>query len=1110
VSEQTPGDPRWYQDAVIYEVHVRAFADSDGDGVGDFPGLTGRLDYLEDLGVTAVWLLPFYPSPLKDDGYDIADYTAVHPNYGTMRDFKAFLREAHRRGIKVITELVINHTSDQHPWFQRARRSPPGSKWRDFYVWSDTPRKYEGTRVIFQDFESSNWTWDPVAQAYYWHRFYSHQPDLNFDSPHVRQAIFKVLDFWLGLGVDGLRLDAVPYLYQREGTNCENLPETYEFLRQLRSRMDGKFSGRMFLAEANQWPEDAVRYFGDGDQCHMAFHFPLMPRMFMALRMEDRFPVIDILEQTPPIPEGCQWAMFLRNHDELTLEMVTDEERDYMYRVYADDPRMRINLGIRRRLAPLLGNHRRRMELMNALLMSLPGTPVLYYGDEIGMGDNIFLGDRNGVRTPMQWSPDRNAGFSQANPQQLYFPVIIDPEYHYETINVETQQRNPTSMLWWMKKLIGLRKQLKPLSRGETSFLWPENPKVLALVRSHGDEHVLVVANLSRFVQPAELELERFQGWVPVEAFGGTEMPEVGEAPYLLTLGPHSFYWFVLRPPQTDQAGTAAGPAEPGQLSLPEGWRAVTGGKAQTALAPVLREYLVSRRWFGGKARKLRAVRISEVLPLTRAAASPCLVMAEVAYTEGTAETYCLPLAFAQGAEAERIRGEHPGEVLAWLAAADSRRSGLVYEAVVEPGFWRALLEALGGARKKGVKGELHGVRTRAYSQVLQRAAAAAEPSVLKVEQSNTSAAYGEELLIKLLRKVEEGPSPDYEIGRALTARGFRHVPELVGALEHRAGKKPPRTLAVAHRYAANQGEAWRLTLDHLSHYFEEVLALAPGRQPPRPGHRSLLELARAEPPAEVSDLAGAYLGQARLLGRRTAQMHLALVMDSDDAAFAPEPLGKLYQRALYQSMRSLTSRVMQTLERKKGGLSGRALGMAEMVLASRQEVLGRLQMLTARPLGGLRTRIHGDYHLGQVLFTGKDFVIIDFEGEPARSVGERRNKRSPLTDVAGMLRSLHYAVSTALIRLKERGLGDSEQEERLRAWARAWLAAASGSFLDDYLQAAGPGGFLPADPEELGLLLDCFLLEKAVYELGYELNNRPDWVRIPLEGLLQILEGRG
>ncbi len=446
----------WYRDAVLYELHVRSFADSNDDGVGDFRGLTSKLGYLQELGVTALWLLPFYPSPLRDDGYDISDYRRVHPAYGSMRDFRAFLTEAHRRGLRVVTELVLNHTSDEHPWFQRARRSRPGSAARNFYVWSDTADRYRDARIIFKDFETSNWAFDPVAGEYYWHRFYSHQPSLNYDNPAVRQAIFEVVDFWLGMGVDGLRLDAVPYLFAREGTSCENLPETFDFLRQLRAHVDERFDDRMLLAEANQWPEDAVAYMGEGDMCHMAFHFPLMPRMFMAARQEDRFPVVDILSETPATPADCQWALFLRNHDELTLEMVTDEERDYMYRVYAQDPQARVNVGIRRRLAPLLGNDRKLIEMMNGLLFSLPGTPIVYYGDEIGMGDNIYLGDRNAVRTPMQWDSDRNAGFSRANPQRLYLPVVIDPEYHAQAVNVAAQQENPNSLLWWMRRLVAL------------------------------------------------------------------------------------------------------------------------------------------------------------------------------------------------------------------------------------------------------------------------------------------------------------------------------------------------------------------------------------------------------------------------------------------------------------------------------------------------------------------------------------------------------------------------------------------------------------------------------------------------------------------------------
>src|SRR6184192_3031595 len=549
IGSEAVGDPLWYKDAIIYELHVKTFCDSDGDGIGDFRGLIEKLDYLQELGISAIWLLPFYPSPLKDDGYDIASYFDVNPHYGTLDDFRAFLDAAHGRGLRVITELVINHTSDQNPWFQKSRRGAPGSSEREMYVWSDTPEKYKDARIIFKDFETSNWAWDPVAKAYYWHRFYSHQPDLNFDNPAVLEALEKVCDFWLALGVDGLRLDAIPYLYEREDTSCENLPETHDYLRKLRTHVDGKFPNRMLLAEANQWPEDAVAYFGKGDESHMNFHFPLMPRMIMALQMEDRLPIIDILEQTPSVPDGCQWAMFLRNHDELTLEMVTDEERDYMYRVYATDPHARINLGIRRRLAPLLANSRRKIELLNTLLFSMPGTPIIYYGDEIGMGDNFYLGDRNGCRTPMQWSLDRNAGFSRANPQQLYLPVTIDPEYHYEAVNVEAQERYPFSLLNWMKRVIAMRKNFKAFSRGSLEFLYPDNAKVLAFLRRWENETIVVVANLSRFAQSAELDLSRFAGCVPMEVFSRNLFRPIRKTRYVITLGPHAYYWFALHAP---------------------------------------------------------------------------------------------------------------------------------------------------------------------------------------------------------------------------------------------------------------------------------------------------------------------------------------------------------------------------------------------------------------------------------------------------------------------------------------------------------------------------------------------------------------------------------
>ncbi len=543
---QTDGDPLWYKDAVLYEVHVRAFFDSDDDGIGDFRGLAQKLDYLQDLGANTLWLLPFYPSPLKDDGYDISSYTDVHPSYGTLDDFKLFLDQAHRRGMRVLTELVVNHTSDQHPWFQEARRSQNNPR-RDWYVWSSTQERYRQARIIFTDTELSNWAWDPISKSYYWHRFFSHQPDLNYDNPAVLEEVWNIMKFWLDIGVDAFRLDAVPYLVERENTSCENLPETHAVLKHLRRRMDENYPGRFLLAEANQWPEDAVAYFGSGDECQMAFHFPLMPRMFMAVKLEDRKPIMDILQRTPALPENCQWGMFLRNHDELTLEMVTDEERDYLYDEYAKDKLTRLNLGIRRRLAPLLENDRRRVELMNGILMSLPGSPIIYYGDEIGMGDNVYVGDRNGVRTPMQWCGGWNAGFSNADPEQLYLPLISNPVYGYQTVNVESQRRFPHSILSWMKRLIVLRRSSRVFGRGTLEFLTPPNHRVLAYVRELGNERVLVVNNLSSSAQAVELDLRRFKGTIPIEMFGGNPFPRVMDRPYLLTLGPYQFYWFRLR-----------------------------------------------------------------------------------------------------------------------------------------------------------------------------------------------------------------------------------------------------------------------------------------------------------------------------------------------------------------------------------------------------------------------------------------------------------------------------------------------------------------------------------------------------------------------------------
>ncbi len=1096
-------DPLWYKDAIIYELHVRAFYDSDGDGIGDFRGLTEKLDYLQDLGITAIWLLPFYPSPLKDDGYDIADYANIHPNYGNLKDFKAFLREAKYRGLKVITELVINHTSDQHPWFQRARRAEPGSRHRNYYVWSDSPDSYKEARIIFQDFESSNWAWDPVARAYYWHRFYSHQPDLNFESPDVRREIFRALNFWLGLGVDGLRLDAVPYLYEREGTNCENLPETHAFLKELRRHVDAKFSHRMFLAEANQWPEDSAAYFGDGDECHMAFHFPLMPRMFMALRMEDRFPIIDILQQTPAIPDNCQWALFLRNHDELTLEMVTDEERDYMYRVYSQDPQARINLGIRRRLAPLLGNNRRRIELMNSLLLSMPGTPVIYYGDEIGMGDNIFLGDRDGVRTPMQWSSDRNAGFSRANAQRLYLPVIVDPEYHYEAVNVEAQQNNPHSLLWVMKRLIAFRKRSKAFSRGSIEFLYPENYKVLAFLRCHGEECILFVVNLSRFVQYVELDLSTYQGMVPVELISRSHFPLVGEGHYLLTMGPHSIYAFSLEEPQPVDMQPVPTEAQIPTLTVPGTGEEVFRTQNRPLLAGVLPQYLSRCRWFGGKARVIGATTVTETIPFPFAGSMAHFVLAKVGYREGEPETYILPLSLAFGDQAEKVRQEAPQTVVAHLQDGDRR--GILYEAVSDPAFHQALLESVARRRHfKGAGGEIFASHTRAFRHIQQLMKPPVQSAVMKAEQSNTSIVFGDWMILKLLRRAEDGVNLDLEIGLFLTEKtSFVYNPPVVGALEYRRNRGEPITLGIVHGFVPNQGDAWKYTLDALGHYFEAALAshqeLGPEDFPAKP----LAFLKEVELPDKALDLIGSYFESARLLGERTAELHVALASDYLNPSFEPEAFTTLYQRSIYQSMRNLTSRTFHLMGGRLKHLPEKARRMAKKLLEREGEVFQRFHSLLQGKISALRTRVHGDFHLGQVLYTGKDFIIIDFEGEPARALSERRLKRSPLRDIAGMLRSFHYAALHALFSQGVR----PEDEEAVEKWAYFWYQWVSTVYFNAYREMAREANILPQDETELQTLLDALCLEKAVYELGYELNNRPEWVQIPLQGILQLLE---
>jgi maltose alpha-D-glucosyltransferase / alpha-amylase len=1104
-------DPLWYKDAIIYELHVRAFFDGTGDGKGDFRGLTAKLDYLRDLGVTAIWLLPFYPSPGKDDGYDIADYTSVNPDYGSLRDVRTFIREAHRRGLRVITELVCNHTSDQHPWFQRARHAPPGSVWRDFYVWSDTPDRYREARIIFKDFETSNWTWDPVANAYYWHRFYHHQPDLNFESPHVRQALFKAMDFWLEMGVDGLRLDAIPYLYERDGTNCENLPETHAFLRELRRRIDERYGDRMLLAEANQWPEDSVAYFGDGDECHMSFHFPVMPRLFMSIRMEDRFPIVDILSQTPPIPESAQWALFLRNHDELTLEMVTDEERDYMYRVYAHDPQMRINLGIRRRLAPLLGNNRRRIELMNGLLFSLPGTPVLYYGDEIGMGDNVYLGDRNGVRTPMQWSGDRNAGFSDANRQRLYLPVITDPEYHYESINVEAQQANPNSLLWWTKRLMALRKRHPAFSRGTTEFLHPENRKVLVFIREHEGERLLVVANLSRFVQYVELDLSAYAGSVPVEMFGQAEFPPVGERPFFVTIGPHGFYWFVLQPPRTAISAGGEGDARPDAHVEPvlTGVGALgdlLGGRAGAALLRLLPDYLRGRRWFGGKARRIRDVQLLDPVPIAIDGVEAAIAVLQVDYREGEPDTYVLPLALADDEEAERIVREAPQALVARVEGPGDHSRRVLYDALYDRRFDAALLDLMAGrGRLRGSRGQVQAEATPALRGL--RGKGPLDPAPVRTEQSNTSVIFGDRLILKLFRRLEPGTNPDLEIGRALTDAAFAQTPPVAGFIVYRPERGDAMALGILQGFVPNEGDAWAYTLDAVGGYYERAIAMADAVEVPATTTRGLLELAATEPPDEARAAIGTFLDAAEQLGRRTAELHRALA-GIGDAAFAPEPFTPLYQRSLYQGMRTQARESLALLAGRRTALAPEAGELADAVMAAESTMQERYRRLIERALDARRIRIHGDYHAGQVLYTGRDFVIIDFEGEPGRPMTERRHKHSPLRDVAGMLRSFHYAAFGSLQNPTLGGTVRLEDVERLEPWATFWYGWVAGSFLRGYLGAIEGSGLLPSETDDIALLLDALVLQKAVYELAYELNNRPDWVSIPLRGILDLVDG--
>ncbi|MEM7693905.1 MAG: maltose alpha-D-glucosyltransferase [Pseudomonadota bacterium] len=1069
----------WYKDAIIYQLHIKAFKDSDNNGYGDFAGLLEKLDYVQALGVTAIWLLPFYPSPLRDDGYDISDYTTTNPQYGDVETFARVVKEAHKRGLRVITELVINHTSDEHPWFQRARHAPKDSPERDYYVWSDTDKKYELTRIIFLDTEKSNWTWDPVAEQYFWHRFYSHQPDLNFDNPKVMEEVLEVMNQWLDMGVDGLRLDAIPYLVEREGTNNENLPETHDKLKEIRSALDAKYEGRMLLAEANQWPEDTRPYFGDGDECHMGFHFPLMPRMYMALAQEDRHPITDIIRQTPEIPEDCQWAIFLRNHDELTLEMVTAEERDYMWRFYASDSRARINLGIRRRLAPLLQNDRRKIELMNGFLLSMPGTPVIYYGDEIGMGDNYYLGDRDGVRTPMQWSADRNAGFSRANPQQLYLPPIMDPVYGYQAINVEAQESDPSSLLNWMRRIILTRKQHKAFGRGTMTFIYPRNRKIIAYVREHEGEAILCVANLSRSAQAVELDLAAFRTRVPVELAGRTPFPPIGDLPYMLTLPAYGFFWFLLAGPEE-----APNWHEPLPEMLPDFVTlTTTNGRIDGALTGrekvqleqgTLPQFLPLQRWFQGKDGAIKKVTLTPIATLDPEG-HYALAKMDVALTSGS-HTYLAPFSVRWG-EAN-VRSGAPKLSYTLAKVRHGPRLGALIDGTYDEELGAYLIELMRGNESRGTGDYVVHFNG---SDTLSELGELAAPRPLGAEQSNVSIVFGEQVILKIYRRVREGMQPDVEIARQLTdVTPFPNTPALRGTIDlTRTDTDEPAVLAALFDFVPNQGDAWEAVLDALVRHMEAA---------------DLLEADLGEDAAYTFPL-----DIGALAGERTAEMHIALAADTQNPDFAPEPISADDLATWAADAAAEAGTVLDRLSAALSTLSPDAREAAEAVLAQRDEIAKRYAAAANVAPSGQKSRIHGDYHLGQVLVAQSDLVVIDFEGEPSRSLEERRAKSTPLRDVAGMLRSFDYAAAMALARWRD--THDVHGEEA-RQKALAWRDHTRRAFLTTYLATLGD----ETPTAATGALLDLFTLHKAVYEIGYELANRPTWVRIPLAGVSDVL----
>jgi maltose alpha-D-glucosyltransferase/alpha-amylase len=1073
-------DELWYKDAIIYQLHVKAFADSNNDGIGDFAGLTEKLGYLQELGVTALWLLPFYPSPGRDDGYDIADYGSINPDFGTMKDFRRFIAEAKRRGLRVITELVVNHTSDQHDWFKRARRSDPKSSARNWYVWSDTDQKYLGTRIIFTDTEKSNWTWDPEAGQFYWHRFFSHQPDLNFDNPRVVSAIVKVMKRWLDAGVDGFRLDAIPYLCEREGTSNENLPETHALIKRLRAELDAYAKGKLLLAEANQWPEDVQEYFGRGDECHMAYHFPLMPRIYMAIAQEDRFPITDILRQTPDIPNNCQWALFLRNHDELTLEMVTDVERDYLWSTYANDPRARINVGIRRRLAPLMDNDRRKIELMNSLLLSFPGTPIIYYGDEIGMGDNIYLGDRNGVRTPMQWTPDRNGGFSRADPARLYAPTIMDPVYGYEAVNVEAQSRSLSSLLSATKRLISVRKSTLAFGRGTMTFIRPANRSVLAYVRQYQDEVILCVANLSRSAQATELDLSPWKDRVPLEMLGRTRFPAIGELPYMITLAPYGYYWFQLK--ERDKSEHVAPSIVPEFETLVVPLNATWVSLARTRGVferDVLPGHLARTRWYPERAPKAIHPTLTSAIPFCDIGDNrPWLAFFEATQRGETAH-YVLPMRI------EWVRFDRERyNPRAFAAVRQGAREGTLLDVATDQIFIALLLRNL----RETLTVEENDLRLEFKPTSKFSDKPIKQPErirAVETEQSNSTALVDNDYVVKVYRKLEPGINPEIEVGRFLTeVAGFANSPALLGSVELVEGNNRS-AIAVVHAFVENQGDAWTVTSAYLDRFVDEQRLLA-----------------TTEHPSESEEQIP-YLRYMTQIGRRVAEMHLALAGSDEFPDFAPEPTRPDLVKHWIEEAVARAERVFDALKQKRDTLKEADRPLVDQALAQRATLRERLSKLLPPDIDGLNIRHHGDFHLGQILIVKDDIFIIDFEGEPRRALDERRRKAPAARDVAGLIRSIDYSATAAL----ERALKVAPDEQgKLGAALVEWRDRAVATFLAAYRETMTNARLWPVDLQAADSMLQFFLLEKAFYEIEYELAYRPDWLRVPLSGVLRIL----